>query len=457
MILEDVLIALALGSVFVAIVTGSSLGARDIYFRARDRDASLSALLADQSMFGHMAPYEARADAVSSTSARAIWYGNDRIETDMAVVATGTPSSGSRAERIELEQVSAYPYSDMRDAVGTPLCSADFLHGKSASVPDIAAIQLPVSQTLPLTDLQVRDGVAYVSADSAASADPDILVFDIRDEKSPKLLSSINTGPGISSIAIAGRRIYAAAKSAAAQLHVVRLDSLASPVLEARFKLPLPYATATAPFASSIFYDRSKAYLGTEKWDGDEFDVVDVSDPARPAKIGGLDTGTKINGIYARNGIAYLAGADQYQLRIVDATDPTSPFLLNSFGPSGWQRQEGQKIDLFENALSFGRTSGGFDIPTDFEAFAWATTSLSSLANPAHANDPGGAYGIVADRRHIFLGTRQAGKEFKVFDRSLSVLATYPLPASVQSSTCDNDSIFVLGHTAPIIYRITFN
>ena len=240
-------------------------------------------------------------------------------------------------------------------------------------------------------------------------------------------------------------------------MHVIRLDALSSPVLETKFKLPLPYATATAPFASSIFYDKDKIYLGTEKWDGDEFDIVDVSDPAHPAEVGGFETGTKINGIYIRNDIAYLADSDQYQLRLVDVHDPADPVLVNASSPSGWQRQEGQSLDLFEDSLSFARTSGGFDIPTDFEAFAWATTSLSSLMNPAQLNDPGGVYGIVTDRSHLFLGTRQSGKEFQIFDRSLLASTTFPLPASVQSMTCDDDSIYILGHTAPVIYQITFN
>lgn len=430
MILVDILLALTLAALFIAIITESSLQAHDLFYRARDRNAAINDLIQEE----------------ASTSINSVWYGNDRIETDL--------NSGD----VDLEEVRAFPYSNIEDARGTPLCSVDFLHGNKPDSALITTIQLPVNQSIPLTDLQVRDGIAYVSADSTVNADPDLFIFDIHDSSAPKLLSSINTGPGISAITIAGKRIYAAARSTAAQLHVIRLDSLTSPVLEAKLKLPLPYATATAPFASSIFYDKEKIYLGTEKWDGDEFNVIDVSNPAQPAKIGGFETGTKLNAMHVRNDVAYVAGSDQYQLRLIDVSNPSNPALLNAFSPSGWERQEGEDVNSFEDSLNFGRTSGGYDIPTDPEAFAWASTSISTLANPSALNDPGGVYGIIADRAHLFLGTRQAGKEFQIFDRMLSSVSstTYPLPASVAAMTCDDDSMYVLGYTAPVIYQITF-
>ncbi len=425
MILVDMLLAISLAALFVSIIAESSLGARDLFYRARDREEAI--------------------DSASSTD-HVLPYGNDRLETDRAL-----------APKLSFTEVRAYPYIDLREAAGTPLCSADFLHGNAKAQISIAQINLPINMTIPLTDLEIRNGIAYVAADSNVAADPDLFILDIRDPDAPRLLSSISTGPGISAIALAGKRIFAAADSTAAQLHVIRIDSLASLALEAKFKLPLPYATATAPMAASIFYGTGKIYLGTTKWDGDEFDVIDVSNTVQPVKLGGFETNTKVNGIYVRNSIAYAASADQSQLRLIDIHDPTHPSLFNAFSPSGWQRQEGQVVDYFEDAVSFGRTSGGFDIPADHEAFTWATSSKASLMNPWSVNGPGGIYGIVTDRTHLFLGTRQTGKEFQIFSRSLLASMTYPLPASVRSMTCDNDSIYALGRAAPVVYRITFN
>jgi hypothetical protein len=221
--------------------------------------------------------------------------------------------------------------------------------------------------------------------------------------------------------------------------------------------------------ASSIFFDRNKIYLGTEKWDGDEFSIIDVSDPLQPAKIGGFETGSKINDIFVRDGTAYIADSDQNQMRVVDVREPSAIQIIGSFSPSGWSRQEGKTLSYFEDSFGFGRTSGGFDITSDHEAFSWATTSAAAGSPPVvfysdpyayHSiNIPGGVYGMVADRSHAYLATRQVNKEFDILNRDLSTSTAtyYPLPVAPQTLTCDGDYLYILAATAPVIYEISFN
>ena len=147
-ILIDILLALSLAALFISIIAESSFGARNLYHRARDRDEIMDALLLKEPSFEGMMPYEARADMMSSTSAEAVWYGNDRIETDMKAIATGTPALDLNAQTVDFSEIRAYPYADMRDAAGTPLCSADFLHGHKLSDATITAIQLPVNPSV---------------------------------------------------------------------------------------------------------------------------------------------------------------------------------------------------------------------------------------------------------------------------------------------------------------------
>lgn len=433
-ILVDVLLGLSLGAIFIGIITESSLNSQDVFNRSLERTHMLDEYSAHE------------------YSSRTYLYGNDRIETDMTASRTDTVQTFP-----SISFVGVKANSDISSTGGTPLCSADFTHGQKNDQAKITPIQLPVSQTIPLTDFQVRDGIVYVSANSSVVSDPDLFIFDIHDMHNPKLLSSINTGPGISAITLAGKRIYAAADSTASQLHIIRMDSLTSLTLEDKFRLPLPYATATPSVATSIFYDSEKVYLGTSKWDGDEFNAIDVSNPSSPSKLGGLETGTQLNALYVHGGLAYTASSDQNQLRIIDVHDGAHPSLFTTFSPSGWQRQEGQTVDMFEGALGFGRTSGGFDIATDHELFTWSTTSSETLINPVSLNNPGGIYGIQMDRMYTFVGSRQLGKEFQILGKSFSESSTtYPIPASVQAVTCDNDSIYVLGHSAPVVYQITF-
>jgi hypothetical protein len=211
--------------------------------------------------------------------------------------------------------------------------------------------------------------------------------------------------------------------------------------------------------ASSIFYKNNKVYLGTEKWSGEEFNIIDVSDVINPVKIGGLEIGSKVNDIYVDGNIAYVASSDQFQLRVVDIKNPNNPTVLNTFSPSGWQRQEGKTISLFEQSLNFGRTSGGFNFISDHEAFSWLANSSTTLDNPFSIDVPSGVYGIVRDRDRIYLATRQVDRELQIFDTQLSASTSsaYSLPIQPQAMTCDGDHLYILAHTAPVIYKISLN
>lgn len=346
-----------------------------------------------------------------------------------------------------------------------PVCSSDFMAADSSSLvsPAITNISLPVSSMTPLTHLEVRDGMAFVSSDSNAAADPDLFVFDI-NEANARLISSINTGPGISSFVLVGKRIFASASSMAAQLHIIDFAGVTSPsgpILTKKFQLPLPYATATPPYATAISFDvdadtanySGRVYLGTEKWVSDEFAVIDVTDPLTPIWQRGLEISSQVNDIKVDSGISYIANAGQKQL--------LQDVLGGEFSPSGWPRQAGQVLSFFEGRLVFGRTSGGYDIATDHELFVWASSTATATGHTlgvadSSKNIPGGVYGIVQDKNHIYVVTRQAGKEFQIFDSALTSSTTFSLPTQPHSMTCDGATLYVLSNTSPTIYAISF-
>ena len=462
-IIIDILLALSLATFFIALITESSFEARNMFERAKMKDSALDS-------------FENGTTAELLITSQP--FGNDMIEKNI-------DSNG-----VLFTSVESLPATNYSEFSGTPFCSVDFsnreivgsysflrkawnignnsnlnmLEKVDASNISIEPITLPVNPLLPLTDLEVRNGVAYISTDSTTALDPDLFVVDIHDQNNPTLLSSINTGPGISSFVLAGKRIFAAAASTANQLHIIHLNSLSSLSLEEKFKLPLPYATATPPFGSSIFYKNGLVYLGTEKWDGDEFSIIDVNNPMVPLKIGGFETGSKINDIFIHDKFAYVADSDHDQLRVLDLNNIANPTIANSFSSSGWNRQEGKVISFFEDGLALGRTSGGFDIASDHEVFVFATTSSTTLERFSSMNIPGGVYGIVADRARLYLATREVDKELQIVNYSIqsgSVLGTstnisFSLPVAPKTIACDNGSLYILAHSAPVIYEISF-
>ncbi len=448
-ILLDILMALSLSAFFISILAESSMTARDIFRRAYERNELLDTYEAHASEVNGLLPHGTY--SVHDLNAATRWYGNDRIETDIYVTST------TSAQTVSFTKITSYPFAYISDTAGTPLCSVDMFQKQSHL--SIAPLLLPISSSISLTHIEVRNNVAYVSADSSNVSDPDMFVVDIQDPVHPSLLSSIHTGPGISSFSLAGNRVFAAAASTAAQLHIIRFDSLRSPILEKKYQVPLPYATATPPVGSSIFFNKNTIYLGTDKWDGDEFFMVDVSDPIHPRIRSSLAIDTKINDIVARDSHAYIAASGEQQLIDVNVEDPSRPYIMRFFNPSGWLRQEGKVISSFEDGLHVGRTSGGFNIIQDRELFSWAstTTTPSDFDAPQSVDMPGGVYGVIADRNHVYVATRQVGKEFQVFDMSLatSTASYYPLPVLPQSMTCDGDVIYILGKGSPVVYEIS--
>lgn len=469
LILFDAILALSLSAVFVALLAVISIQSGKIYENARNRSLLMAAYKLHADEFADLAPHETRSKSYSIGSstdivkidAKAVWFGNDRVETDVAV--------SNQGRQIDFAAVRAYKLSSDDDSAGTPLCSVNFSQDSVVGsyryfhpvlkVPPaaITPMTLPIDPLLPLTDLIVRNGAAYVSADSSIASDPDLLVADISDPSRPLILSSINTGPGLSAMALAGNYVFAAAVSTAAQLHVIRIDGPSSLYLAKKYRLPPPSASTSPPVGAAIFYDDKKVYLGTAKWDGQELAIIDVMNPESPVKISGYETDSKINAVHVFDDALYIGASDQDQFRIIDVKDPLMPTLMSSFGPSGWQRQEGRVIAHFENALGFGRTSGGFNIVGDKELFSGASTS-SRLESESALDVPGGVYGIISDRGHVFAATRTLDREFSIFNRSLSTSSAvyYPLPVEPQTMTCDGDRLYILAKTAPVIYEIRF-
>jgi hypothetical protein len=451
-LLIDIMIALSLSLLFIVAITESSLIGRKVFDGAKNRNDLLDAF----------------SGIVSTTTIDIVSFsrpfGNDRIEIITKIK--------SFYDEVTFHEVIS---SNSTINASTPICSPFFANKNvignyqyikefdSNNIADVDSIEikqitLPIDPLLLLTDIEVRNNIAYVSTDSARASDPDILIFDIHEVQNPILLSSVNTGPGIASVSIFGNKIYGSASSRIGQLHIIKLNSPNDISLINKFRLPLPYATATAPLGSSVFYDNNFVYLGTDKWDGSELSIIDIDDPMNPEVVGNFETGSKINDIFVHNNIAYIVASDQNQLRTIHVFDHSNPLLISSFSPTGWQRQEGKSISIFEDGLSLGRTPGGFNIIQDHEIFHWASTSNGVLNNMTSKDISGGVYGIVLDKNNIYFITRTIDKELIIGNNDLSSLEYkyYSLPIAPKTITCDSDRLYILANSAPIIYEITF-
>ncbi len=443
--LIDLAVAFAIASVFALVMSESLASSHRQFEYAHERKELLDAYLFSAPAVG--AP---------------IAYGNERVAYEYTATSSRQDIRFTNIEKKDVGsvvQVSSQPlcavrFGDMRVLGSNERLVLDSSRSASTTIA-ARTIALPIPASNPLTHIEIRNGVAYISTDSSASSDPDLYIVDIHDPDHARVFSSLNTGPGIASFALAGNYIYAAAASTAFQLHSIRIDRLDSMSLVSRYRLPAPYATATMPTASAISYDSGHIFLGTDKWDGYELSTIDMSNPGSPSYMDGIEIGAKVNDIYIRDRRAYISSAAQNQLTIADIADPASIQMIAGFEPSGWQRQEGKVASSFEGSYYFGRTSGGFDIATDLESFASHSGTFEDVADLR--NVPGGIYGIVADKDREYAISRQTGRELLVFDRTSTSTSSYSLPTSPQSLTCDGYKLYVLSHVRPEIYEITIH
>ncbi len=475
-LLIDIMIAFSLALLFIVAVTSATAYSRDIFYQAKSKEQILDV-------------YETNlASGNGGLNTRP--YGNDREET---AYSSSTFVSIQLARDVVTGISSQYPLCSVDFTDNSTVGSFDwwkYQTGMAATAVEgpsniriyITQYPLPIPATIPLTHLEVRGNIAYVSTDSNVTSDPDLYIIKLpftegssgadslivgnsmtgsstvsnSTVNGSSILSSINTGPGIVDFSIVGKYIYAVAPSTAAELHIIRQDLDHALSLVKKYQLSLPYATATPALGSSIAFSNNYIYLGTEKWAGEEFNVIDVTNPISPVRRSGMEMNTRVGDIFVNGGKAYISSPDQQQLKIMDISDPTHPVTSNGFSPSGWQRQEGTVSSIFEGRLDFGRTSGGYNVTTDYEAFTFATSSPFNPYAYKSVDMPGGIYGILSDRSYDYMITRQAGKEFQIFGHSsnASLSLRLALPTLPQSMTCYRDKIYILSHTSLDIYQI---
>ncbi|GAH25225.1 unnamed protein product, partial [marine sediment metagenome] len=96
--------------------------------------------------------------------------------------------------------------------------------------------------------------------------------------------------PGLSAVDVSGNYAYVANLSDNNQLQIINISQMDSPMLVSS------YDFEGAEYGISVFFLDNKVYVGTEKSkEGEEFHIVDVSDPDVPILLGELEIGDDVN------------------------------------------------------------------------------------------------------------------------------------------------------------------
>lgn len=319
------------------------------------------------------------------------------------------------------------------DAYGRPWCRHDI----SSNIQDALILEsgLDAGAFNMSTDMEVRDGSAYIAFDSASLLDKDFFIFDI---DTSHIVSSLHTGPGASALELAGPYVYLGLRSTASQVQVIDIHDREHPQVMMSWRVPLPTPTTTPPYVTSLFFYKNSLFVGMSKWNGPELYILDAR---TLSPRGSFETSTLVNDIYVEGNTVYMATSDRLQMRVLDISTISSPVLISSFSPSGSETQEGKVLDMFEGNLILGRTTGGFNVASHYELFS----STLPFYDMYHRDIPGGVYGSISRPSFSLILTHKAGKEIQVWDRELnSEISSRSLPVTGVRWVCSDSRIFIV-------------
>ncbi len=297
-----------------------------------------------------------------------------------------------------------------------------------------------------ITDIDVLGGLAVITTDDNTQALPDFYVYNVKDPLNPQLLGSLNTGPGLSALQVVNSLVYVANTSVSSQLQIIDITQPANPQLVS--SLALPNASFAGIHGHSIYVNKHKVYLGTQKNLNQEFYIIDVINPSAPQTLGAFETDTQVNTIIVDQGKAFLATPNQAQLRVLDVESPASIQEVGSFSSSGYQVQDGRSLDLFGDRVFLGRTVGGFNNPSNHELFNLNFSNSNQLTQNFSVDLAASVRSLFARDNFIFIGTNDPAKEWQVWAmgsaNALIFWSALDLPASVVSADCE-EQLFYAG------------
>lgn len=297
-----------------------------------------------------------------------------------------------------------------------------------------------------LQDVDMVGNFSYIVSNTNSLSDRDFFIVDHSDLSHPHIVSSLETGPGLVAIHVAGDYAYVGNTSINAQLQVIDISDRFNPYVAASYKLPGVYDDGTT-IGNSIFYKAGKVYLGTQKSQIEELHVIDVSSPSAPVEIASHEIGNAVNDIFAFKDRVYVAnpGAEDLKVFSLGGSDLD---LISSYNAPG-NLVNGKRLSLFLDNLYLGRTVGNDEL----YAFNASSSVISSIFHfPVKAS----IQGVIGYGNLLFLLLSKFDDGFIVYDIS------GPIPQRINSSQvsfpavsvnfdCDKDRFVIVSDQTPIV------
>jgi len=214
----------------------------------------------------------------------------------------------------------------------------------------------------------------------------------------PKEVGSLNLPTSAYGVYVSGKYAYVVTGSAGDDFHVIDISDPTNPVEVGSLNLP--------DGAWDVYVSGKYAYVVTALT-GNAFHVIDISDPTNPVEVGSLNLPDSAWDVYVSGKYAYVVtlSADD-DFHVIDISDPTNPVEVGSLNlhASAWGVYVSGKY-------AYVVTSATDD---DFHVI-----DISDPTNPVEVGSldlPTSAYGVYVSGKYAYVVTLSPGDAFKVID-----------------------------------------
>lgn len=289
----------------------------------------------------------------------------------------------------------------------------------------------------------VRGLTIFLTSNSSSTTDPDFYVISIEDRRAPKIVSSMNTGPGLSSIAVAGYVAYVSNTSINSQAQAIDISNPLNPILKWSFKVPGSQGTSTS-LGRVIATDGKRVFLGTAKNASQELYSLD---PMTGQLLSSFEISGGVNGLYLNGSTLYVASPVDPELMVLDVSERESMRLIGQYDAVGGSGN-GKSIERATDSLLLGRTLGGNEL------ISLDIASSSNIRKNSDAKIGSTVDSMIAAKNVLYTLTAHAQKELQIWkttDGKLSVEQTIDLPSRGVGIGCSDGFLYtILGTRTPL-------
>ena len=324
------------------------------------------------------------------------------------------------------------------DNVSAPDTCNSILSGDWSNPRTINVASIDIDPSVS-TDITAAQGKAYITGSYIGNS-LDFFVVDVADAAAPYIMSSLNTGPGLNAVALAGNYAYVANRSTAGQLQVIRIADPHHPVLATSTRV-----VGALGVGNSISYYNGMVYLGlTANGGGPQFVAFDVSSSTNPIRRGSLTIGHDVNAIRVKGKYAYIATPDPEELKIYDVDDPSNMIRASGSGTLSDSTSNGKSVDVVGRTVFLGRTIGLSSSAKQLYLFDATNAALDPLPLLGSADVDDSINDLIVRSNFAFLSTNSELAIYSLSDtNSIAKVGSLTLSAASSALACEGNLMYV--------------